>query len=278
MDGFLVEYFGFWEGNLSAARAAQALGITRPHAQMRVINTYMRKHPMRLEKISGRRVFPDDTHPESLVYAPSTPDALFNLVLGEKILAESTGEMERFGVPVEDVPIGAGHETHVRSFRDLYRACANRHAVSIDYVSRSGIKSYLFSPHTLIRVGPRLHFRGYLEGVSSARSGYADIVPSRALQVTKSDHDHVTADNDNGWNQRVCVTLALNRHLPQPVLDQVMIEHGGAAGGNPDMITLELDHLRKALAPYVIRETRFRWFGDQLMETWLHRETREKAR
>ncbi|NYS26394.1 hypothetical protein HUK65_15515 [Rhodobacteraceae bacterium 2376] len=222
-----------------------------------------------MTKVGVKWAFPDDTEPDSLVYAPTTPDEIFGLVLGEKIIANSSGEAARFGVPIEDLPTSVGHATRTRVFREIYRACANKRAVLISYVARSGVNSYVFSPHTLVRAGPRLHFRGHVEGVNEGRSGFVDIVPSRTVSVDTSKSDRIGVEGDLEWERRVDLEFALNSSLPQPILDQVMIEHGGAPGGDPNTIQLKVSRVRSALALYVTREVRHRWFGDQLLQVWL---------
>lgn len=265
-----LEYLAYWEGRVTGARLGQLLGRTREHVQREILTPYRREFGERLELLA-ERIDPDADRPHvQPEFAPVAPGALIDIVRGEARFAEAAGESPRFGIPVEDVTAIGFREPHAQYFRMLHRACVQRHAVPIEYVSKRRTAAVWFSPHTLVRDFARAHFRGYASWSDHKPGFYIDLVPSRIFRVLGAGDAtrFVSGDADRYWNQRVTLTFNLNPGIPEGIREILRLEH------NEDRSRMEFKRLivpdvRLALRLYVERALRYRFFDDSLQEVWI---------
>ncbi len=266
----LLEYLVYWEGRVTGARLGQLLGRTREHVQREILAPYRREFGDRLELLAAS-IDPDTDRPRvQPEFAPVAPGALIDIVRGEARFAEAVGESPRFGIPVEDVAAMGFREPNARYFRTLYRACVQRRAVPIEYVSKRRTAAVWFSPHTLVRDFARAHFRGYASWSDHQPGFYIDLVPSRISRVIgDSDRSRfVSCDADKDWNERLTLTFNLNPNLPENIREILRLEHHEGRS-RQEFGRLAVRDVRLALCRYVERALRYRFFGDSIQEIWI---------
>lgn len=266
----LLEYLVYWEGRVTGARLGQLLGRTREHVQRQILAPYRREFGDRLELLA-ERIDPDTDRPHvQPEFAPVAPGALIDIVRGEARFAEAVGESPRFGIPIEDVAAIGFREPHNQYFRMLHRACVQRRAIPIEYVSKRRTAAIWFSPHTLVRDVARIHFRGYGSWSDNQPGYYVDLVPSRIYRVLgNSDHSrYVGPDADKEWNERVTLTFQLNPKLPENIRKTLCLEH--EENRNRTVFdTLVIPDVRRALRRYVERSLQYRFFSGSLYHIWI---------
>lgn len=243
----------YWEGGATVGEIASALGLSREHVQREIVGAYRREYPAALGWGRDRSsVFTEGA--SGLKYAPSSTKALLDVLRGARAAAESTGAAYPFRLPVETLPepISEG-DTKAEIFQTLCSALARRVAVIIDYTSKKTAFQASFSPHTIVDIGLRPHFRGFAE-YADGTGMFIDIVPARISSTSGTSGDYVDSTNDKMWHFRQDMTFFLSKQLALTERTALIEENGGR-----ESITFR--HIRSAICPYVERMMYFRGFN-----------------
>ena len=266
---WLVEYLAYWEEELTAARLARLLGLSREHAQRAVLGPFLRDYHVPLERSRGQaRRLADKA--EGLRFAPTRPSDLVRVLQGMQVLHTHEAEGSPFGVPVEDIEVLTSGEPDVEVFKALYAACARRSAQVVEYQSKDQLFTMAFSPHAIVTAPGRLHFRGYADYTRLGTGGYIDVVPSRVRRIDGERSDlAVSSAGDVEWATRVDLRFRLNPNLPEGLKAVVLEEWSGRVTSEGDDLVLTVPAVRQALALYAHRGLRHRVFGHVVHDVWL---------
>lgn len=245
---FLFEFLTYWCGGTTGDEVARHLNMCRETVQRDVIGPYKQQFPgvLRYDRRTRKTRWNDGAAPK---FCPADPVAIATVAHSEAIIAGSSGEVAPFDIPVEDVGLVSDlvSEPDVDAFRELFTALARRSAVQLDYLAKSGRRSFSFSPHTLVRTSFRLHFRGYRDAGDGRPGDYIDVIPDRILRTeTLSCRDYVNAAADADWHRKVRVVASLLRDLPSTVHAALQREYGLAS--RDQWVTRPV---RAAVAPYI---------------------------
>jgi hypothetical protein len=285
LDDTIIEYLGYWEGDLVAGRLAALRNVNRQHAQTHMIGPYERDRggDRRLVKEGRRKTFATEdgafvapafigTSPADFLQINAAVDVMTRPHRG----AWKPDWKGHIGpaVHVEAMPsLETLHKVH-EPFRALHSACARRVALILRYRSRTSDHILMrVSPHAIVAGGDRLHFRCYVEenfgGVlsrtmsfSSGASGYwSDIVPYRVLRLEGEEpKSYIDGGGDAAWRERTTLRFRLDDTLSPGIRDAIIAEHDGIPGF--DFPNLKIQGVRKAVAPYVARKIRWRVFDE----------------
>ena len=110
-------------------------------------------------------------------------------------------------------PVASGHDLSLsakirtKALRELVKACLERKAITLIYISKRHQQEMVFSPSALVRSRGRYHFRGYRANARDLFANrltdqYIDIVPARALDAwCDSESQFVGLENDLDWHE-----------------------------------------------------------------------------
>ncbi|MBS0513651.1 MAG: hypothetical protein JSR42_21065 [Proteobacteria bacterium] len=265
-----LEYLAYWESGLQASRLARILGQSREHVQRKTISTFEHTYPVPLINAGKRMRKLADTS-DGLRFAPSRPSDLMRMLDGVSVLFQNSDDDYPFGVRLENPLSGCTPEPDAEIFRALYAACAQKCAVIVQYRSKGGVFPMTFSPHALVQVPDRVHFRGYAQWAAGQERGrFIDLVPARVLSI---EHellfDAVPSAGDIDWHTKSDAAFRLSEDLPAGLRAVVSQEWGSSMTDRSRPNTMVIPSVRTAVRLYVNRALRYRWFGDTLYETWL---------
>ena len=262
-----LETMLFWEGEFSAQRLAERLGVRREHLQRTLIPEYRSRHPGALQRQG--RAYAESPEGVAPLLIPENPAELFNLLSAEDGILDRCEARGLGGTPnpdyraarTADVVALTSSRPDADKFRRLYMACARRQCLILSYMSRGGVIELAFSPHTLVRTAWRLHFRGHARTEHfNGGERYIDLVPSRVLAVLSAGDGYVSDKGDRQWHAREDLTFVLSDELPADIRRQAFQEYMS------DRITIP--EVRCALANYVRRAMKWRVFWDDIRLTW----------
>lgn len=196
------------EGAISNERLRQLFGFQSVQAA-RVLRAYL----------EGRfeRGLPPLTrqHPKYLL--PSTESETVDTTAFEQylqIVREAGSPTSWF----EDARVDFG-QTESRDLRNLRQACLEGRRISTEYQSLSGdpAATRVLRPHTVVRVGRRLHVRAYCE----IRQEHRDFALPRMRRLILLDHPEDPTPSDIVWDTQVDLLVrphsALTTHQNQAV-------------------------------------------------------------
>ena len=253
----VVEHLGLWEGEFTAKRVAERLGLTREHVQRDLLPAYDAEAPGRLARSRGRPSSIDPAGPPPQWF-PSDPSGFLAVLGGLKALAETPRGAWPLAGTFESIPLLCRSGLDNEAFVALNRAMAARRPVDIEYRAKKGLRTYKFSPHALIDAGPRPHFRGFAADPLSGEGAFRDLVPLRVADHDASNGGYVDAVGDLEWRERVDLTFVLRDGLTAEAREAIMYEHDLDAEG-----VLKVYGVRRALVRYVVRHlTERRLEGD----------------
>lgn len=270
INELLFEYLAYWESGLKASRLARILGCSREHVQRHTIGKFERTYPVQLVPAGDHMRRLADTV-DGLRFAPSRPSDLVRMLDGLSVLFQNAPDDYPFGVNIENPLSGLLPEPDPEIFRALHSACANSEALIVQYRSKQQVFPMTFSPHTLVQVPGRLHFRGYARWHSSSRKGsFIDVVPARVVSIEQEKiTDAVPASQDHDWNQRSPESFYLSPDLPEHLSAVVRQEWAASMSDSHRRDMMTVPAVRKALRSYVCRALRYRHFGEELHEVWI---------
>ena len=175
-----VEFIGYWLGGGTVAQLGNLLGITREHAQRKVLGAYRTRHPdlIAAKPRHGYRFVGDEYN---LHHAPHNVAGFLDLLRGLAAEAEAQGTDWLLGESFLATSLVTDLGVKAEQMRGLMAACAHRRCVDIEYVSARRLSRIRFSPHTLVACMHRPHFRGFAIGDDYGR--YIDIVPGRIRAI-----------------------------------------------------------------------------------------------
>lgn len=265
IEKILVAYLGGWERKLSASLLAKALGISREHASRGIMawvrNTYTLSDP---EGSQQRTAILDDL--ESLPKGLRSPREVMDLLPGLMQICEKEADQPSY-VRLDHIMTAEGDP---EIFRDLYASMCRKEAVLIKYKAKSGDTECWFSPHSLVDLPHRPHFRGYVYWLRGAEWGFIDVVPSRVTQVNEISKEHFTGcEKDSDWHDLVTIKFALSTDLPERLRETVIQEWGHKLRNVDGKIILQVPEVRRALVRYVRDALLWRIFNGEAHKVWI---------
>lgn len=262
-EKIICAYLGGWERMLSASRLADALGVSREHASRKIM-TWARKS-FRLSKAEGSRKMVQIE--DSLAMMPPglrTPRELMTNLPGIAFVC---------GDPYQEPPlvrladlISAEGDPDI--FRDLYAAMNRKEALLLTYKAKSSELTLWFSPHTLVDLPQRPHFRGHARWVRGDFT-FIDLVPSRIVSVDDRSRDAYTGVADDlEWSLRCDLNLRLSDDLPAEVQDVLVQEWGHQLRVVEGHMLLVLKGIRSPLLQYIKDAMLWRTFHGVTYQVW----------
>ena len=262
-EKIICAYLGGWERSLSASRLADALDVSREHASRKIM-TWARKS-FRISKAEGSRKM---VHIEdSLAMMPQ------GLQTPRELITNLPGIMLICGDPYRAPPIVRlvdliSAEGDPDIFQDLYAAMSRREALLLNYKAKSGELTVWFSPHTLVDLPQRPHFRGHARW---ARGDFAfiDLVPSRVVSVDDRSRDAYTGlADDLEWSMRCDLNLRLSDDLPAEVQEVLVQEWGHQLHVVEGHMVLVLKGIRFPMLQYIKNAMLWRTFHGTSYQVW----------
>lgn len=269
IEKILVAYLGGWERKLSASLLAKALGISREHAGRGIMPwvraAYALSDP---EGSHSRTAILDEL--EHLPEGLRSPRDVMDILPGLKRICEKEA--------VFPSCVRLGHiltaEGDPEIFRDLYAAMCRKEAVLIKYKAKSGDTACWFSPHSLVDLPHRPHFRGYVHWLRSDEWGFIDVVPSRVTQVNAVSKEKFTGgDKDTDWHDLVTIDFLLSKELPGHLRETVIQEWGHRIRRVDGEIVLQVPGMQRALVRYVRDALLWRSFHGEPHKVWIQART-----
>lgn len=262
-EAIICAYLGGWERMLSASRLADALDVSREHASRKIM-TWARK-AFRLSKAEGSR---KTVHIEECLAAMPlglrTPRQLMTNLPGITLVC---GDYYREPSIVRLVDqISAEGDPDI--FQDLYSAMCRKEALLLNYKAKSGELTLWFSPHALVDIPQRPHFRGQARW---ARGDFAfiDLVPSRVVSVDDQSRELYTGPaDDSEWNNRCDLTLRLSDNIPVEVREVMVQEWGHQLRAVNGQMVFVLQGIRFALLQYIKDAILWRTFHGSSYQVW----------
>lgn len=271
IEEFLGEFLGYWCGALNPSTLAAVLGTTREACSRGIFKVMRANRGYAFEKLPGKQHLVRITDPDSLKQCPSSPFGLVG-ILGAQRLMDAAGQQH---IQFEDTYSLSAPEPDVDVFNTLCRATSQKRTVSGIYLRKNGMFHATFSPHTLVKTGARLHFRGNLAIPGEGKSGYfIDLVPSRFKEIELGGpEEYIDETGDVPWNTRVDLHFSLSEALPEKLRAVVHQEWDELVKEKKDSGTasmvLTVRDVRQALALYVKRDLQTRVFGSEYHEVWI---------
>lgn len=157
-------------------------------------------------------------------------------------------------------PVAGGHDLslsakiHTKALRALIRACLERKAITLIYLSKRHKEEMIFSPSALVRSRGRYHFRGYRSSAQDLFANpledrYVDIVPARALEAWfDPESQFVDLENDRDWHEFEEQQFFLSPELTEEETLCYEHEYGISETGFLKV------RQRRALIPYIRQE------------------------
>lgn len=173
-----------------------------------------------------------------------------------------------FGLPVHDEGfLDNGQEQ--QTLHALCMAGGRNEAVDLTYVSKAGVRLYVFSPLRVIRFPDRIRVRGYAQSQDAlpvfpngGLEEYIDIVPSRVVKVRPL---HLTRqappEGDVEWSRFGEVHACFHSGLTPEERDAFREEYGDVLSEDGEGVVLT--PVREAVAFYAIRGLRARRIASQ---------------
>ena len=271
LDQILVSYLGFCERALSASRLSHLLGVTCEHASRKLMRAAEVDHVLEPVGVRGVRII--DPNLDRIAVPIRNPRGLMDILPGLRAITdggESLPAMEGIGNLIAP-------EGEPDRFWDLYASMARHEAVLIEYRSKMQESLIWFSPHTLVDIPHRPHFRGYMRSDATGYSQFVDLVPSRISRTLETSREaYVTGSEDALWNQRTDLRFCLAEGLPDGVRGAVIQEWGCELREMNDGPELLIRGVRLALASYVAGALRWRVYQEVQQEVWVQKTPIEK--
>lgn len=260
IEKLLVSYLGGWEGSLSSSRLAKALDQSREHASRKSMSWARTRYALSAPLGSAHSVEIEDDLQE-LPVGLRTPREVMDCLPGLRAALHDIG--------LEGLVVGISQYTSAEGdpeiFRRLYKAMCRKESLLIDYKAKSGTILLWFSPHHLVDLPQRPHFRGHALWVRDGDGAFIDAVPSRVSMI----HDCSTVrfvgeQQDIEWSHFVTVKLRIRDDLPVGIKDAIIQEWGHQIYLCDGLLELRVPGVRQPLSPYVEAALMWRVFGGEI--------------
>ena len=248
---------------LSASRLAGALDVSREHASRKIM-TWARK-AFRLSQAEGSR---KTVHiEECLAVMPlglRTPRQLMTNLPGISLVGGDHYCVPSIVRPMDQISAEGDPDI----FQDLYAAMCRKEALLLNYKSKSGELTLWFSPHALVDIPQRPHFRGHARW-ACGDFAFIDLVPSRVVSVDDRSREAYTGPADDiEWNNRYDLTLQLSDAIPLDVREVMIQEWGYQLRTVDGNMVLVLKGVRFALLQYIKDAILWRTFHGTSYQVW----------
>lgn len=264
IEKFFAVYLGGWEQALSASRLAAALGVTREHASRKLLSWVRSVYPLSPEE-GSRRIARIEDGPDRFPAGLCGPREMMDLLPGLALLDCAKKIEGRFS----NIRSLIAAEGDPDLFRAVYAAMCRHEALLLRYRAKSGEVTCWFSPHTLVDLTRRPHFRGHAEWVREREWGYIDMVPARIILIDGADTSrYVGPGEDVDWRSEEDLSFVLSESLPEAVRGTLIQEWGHQLRTEQGRFVLRVPKVRRALAPYVRDEILWRVFRGQMYKVF----------
>lgn len=262
IEKFLISYLGGWEGNLSSSRLAKALDQSREHASRKSMSWARQRYALSVPEGSTHSVQIEDDL-EQLPAGLRTPREVLDCLPGLRcVLPDMAIAGEVIGISQY-----TSAEGDPEIFRRLYKAMCRKEALLIDYKARSGTIFLWFSPHHLVDLVQRPHFRGHALWVRDRDGYFIDVVPARVSMIHDCSTAHyVGEEQDAEWSHFETITLRIRDELPSGIKNAVIQEWGHQIYFCDDQLELRVPGVRQPLVPYVEAALMWRVFSGKIYE------------
>lgn len=153
-------------------------------------------------------------------------------------------------------------------FQDLYAAMSRKEALLLTYKAKSSDLTLWFSPHTLVDLPQRPHFRGHARWVRGDFA-FIDLVPSRVVSVDdRSLNAYTGLADDREWNMKCDLNLRLSNDIPVEVQEVLVQEWGHQLRAVDGHMVLTLKGIRLPLLQYVKDAILWRTFHGVNYQVW----------
>lgn len=228
---FTFEFLAVFGDGTTADELAGYLGRERETVQRKIIGPYRKRYPGALEHDRHKRRT-RLRRGEDLRFCPSLPSDIVTLAQAERIKAEYGVIASLPEVPVEDLGVVSDllrtdgcDDLEADPFRCLFAGLVRRRAVGLDYSAKTGLSSFSFSPHVIVRSSFRRHFRGFADWRDGKPGRYIDVIAERVDHAALLDNETYTGEEgDIDWNTKVCVIAELRDDLPPLVREALQKE------------------------------------------------------
>ena len=233
-----LEMLAFWKGEVRNKDLENQFGITRQQAY-KDFALHQQLHPEHLIKLDKACYgFADDRLPQ--YFQGGLDDFLVWLETGHFALSHPLPNTCAIRLELPERNISR------RIIATLVKAIHQRARVEVNYVSLSNPEDEgrIFSPHSIVKAGSRVHVRGYCE----KSQGFRDLVLSRFRGEAEiegpSPH---SIDQDEAWQTVVTLILSPDPRLT-PAQREVLANDYQMKSGQLHI------NARAALADYLLRE------------------------
>lgn len=245
----LFEFMACWCGGATAGELGKLMGMRREAAQTRIAD-YKREYGAAGLSVVGkakRTIFAGSS--EGLKCTPSTVTEVVTILSASNAFLLAAGEKKRsWNVPVEDTLLSVDSGASAEEFRAFCGAIARREALQIDYIAKNGLRSFRFSPHTIVRSGFRIHVRG-AETRDQSPTRYIDLIPARATRIENlGEGPYLSAEFDDDWHKTVTLKARIRKWLDGDLRESVEREYRLEPGR--DLVL----PVRSALSHYIADE------------------------
>ena len=222
------------EGEVSNARVRELFRLERAQAT-RLLATFLNSQPKRQRLVRQMSKWVGTAPPTGVLVDTQTLESYQRLTGGDG--------QQRW---LEDVRVGIA-AVDAAVLRCMRSACANGCGAAIEYLSmeKAGLSDRrIIYPHTIIRVGRRLHARAWTPDAK----GFRDFVLSRMVSAVELDAP-TKVPVDEEWEKLLEVELAAHKDLDA---GKRMVIERELFGGSSDRFL----RVRAALLPYVLLDMR----------------------
>jgi len=264
LDMIVTSYLGFCERMLSASRLSNLLGVTREHASRKLMRWAEVEHKLEPAGRRGARIA--DPTLDRIANPLRSPRGLMDILPGLRAIVEC----EDIIPAMEGIGGLIAPEGEPDRFWDIYAAMARHEALLIEYRSKAQESLIWFSPHTLVDIPHRPHFRGYMLSDATGYSQFIDLVPSRVIRtIDASRENYVNAMEDALWHRRTDLQFQISVGLPEGIRRAVIQEWGCEIREVDGELQLPVRGVRLALVSYVVGALRWRVYQGKLQEVWI---------
>ena len=264
IEKIICAYLGGWEQVLSTSRVAGALGISREHASRKIMTWARKAFSLSQPEGSVKTVFIDgglEAMPPGLRSPREMMDNLPGLLLvcGDGLERPNIVRLGDLFCSEADPDI----------FHRIYAAMCRKEALLISYKAKSGDMSFWFSPHSLIDLPQRPHFRGHAQWIRDGDWAFIDMVPSRVALVEEISRERYVGEvADTSWNTVADLALKLSPELPQEIRATMIQEWGYNLKEIDGQLILRLENIREPLLDYVKDTMFWRAFRGKVYQIW----------
>jgi hypothetical protein len=259
----LCAYLGGWERSLSASMVADMLGVSREHASRKVM-TWARKSFRISEEEGSRRTVLIEDGLAAMPLGLQTPRELITNLPGLALACDHFDKPQ-----IERLADYLSAEGDPDIFQQLFAAMRRKEALLLCYKAKSGDILLWFSPHTLVDLPHRPHFRGHARWLRDGDWAYIDLIPSRIVSVEEwSTAAYTSLAEDAAWKTKCEISLKLAHELPPEIRAAMVQEWGYQLRSVEGQMLLTLKGVRQPLVQYIKDAIFWRTFHGTSYQVW----------